>query len=321
MKAIKVSQVGGPEVLAFEEVESKKPGSGEVLVEVRVAGVNYIDTYHRTGQYPVELPFTPGVEGAGIVKQLGPGVDDLEVGDRVAYAMHLGAYAEEAVVPAWKLVPIPRGVDFAEAAAAMVQGLTAHYLSRSTFVLKPGDSALVHAAAGGVGLLLIQMAKLAGATVFGTVSTPKKAKLATEAGADSVILYTEQDFEEEIKRMTRGVNVVYDSVGRATFEKSLRCLKTRGTLVLFGQSSGAVPPVDLQLLARHGSLYATRPNLAHYVATREELLERAKCVFGWLESGRLSIRIGRRYDLLEASRAHLALEGRETSGKVVLLTQ
>lgn len=321
MKAIRVSEIGGPEVLVFGEVESKKPARGEALVELHVAGVNYIDTYHRTGQYPLPLPFTPGVEGAGVVKEVGPGVEDLKVGDRVAYAMHLGAYAEEAIVPAWKLVPIPKGVDFAEAAAAMVQGMTAHYLSKSTFPLKPGDSVLVHAAAGGVGLLLIQMAKIAGATVFGTVSTPKKAKLAEEAGADSVILYTEQDFETEIKRMSHGVNVVYDSVGQSTFEKSLRCLKPRGTLVLFGQSSGAVPPVDLQVLARHGSLFATRPSLADYASNRDELLSRAECIFGWLESGRLSLRVCKKFDLLEASRAHEALERRETSGKVVLLTQ
>ncbi len=319
MKAIRINKVGGPEVLLHENLELRQPGPGEALVKIEVAGVNYIDTYHRTGLYPAPLPFTPGVEGAGTVMAVGPDVASPRVGERVAYAMNLGAYAEEAVVPAWKLVPIPAEVDFEVAAAAMVQGLTAHYLSRSTFPLKPGDIALVHAAAGGVGLLLVQMAKLAGAVVFGTVSTPEKAKLAKEAGADEVILYTEKDFEHEVRRATQGVDVVYDSVGATTFAKSLRCLKPRGMLVLFGQSSGPVGPIDPQILAGGGSLFLTRPSLAHYAASREELVERAGEVFGWLANRQLKVRIDRRFPLREASEAHRALESRQTTGKLVLV--
>lgn len=322
MKAIRIHHFGGPEALRYEDIPSPQPGAGEAVVEIRAAGVNFIDTYHRTGLYQVERPFTPGVEGAGRVGAVGPGVDEVVPGDRVAYAMSLGSYAEQALVPAWKLISIPAEVDDPTAAAAMVQGLTAHYLTHSTFPLSPGHSALVHAAAGGVGLLLVQMAKLRGARVFATVSTAAKAKLASAAGADAVILYTERDFEKAVGKLTqgRGVDVVYDSVGADTFEKSLKSLKPRGLLVLFGQSSGPVPPQNPQILNQHGSLFLTRPSLAHYAANREELVGRCNDVFDWIRQGRIQIRIDRTLPLFEASKAHTALEARQTTGKVVLLT-
>ena len=320
MQAIRVREFGGPEVLRLEDTVLPEPGPGEVRLALEVAGVNYIDTYHRTGLYKLPLPFTPGVEGIGTVKVVGPGVDTARVGDRVAYAMNPGSYAEEAIVPAWKAVPVPAGVPSAKAAAAMVQGLTAHYLTRSTFPLQKGSSALVHAAAGGTGQLIVQMAKMLGARVIGTVSTPEKAVIALEAGLDVAVNYMTGDFEAEVKSFTkgRGVDVVYDSVGKTTFEKSLRCLRPRGTLVLFGQSSGPVAPLDPQLLANLGSLYLTRPSLAAYAANRDELLWRAREVFAWIEAGDLNIRIDRSYPLARAGEAHVELEGRRTTGKIVL---
>ena len=321
MRAIRVHEYGGPEVLQLEEVTLPEPGGGEALVTVEAAGVNFIDVYHRTGLYPGALPFTPGMEAAGVVEAVGPGVYEVEVGDRVAYAMERGSYAERAVVPAWKLVRLPEGLDAEAGAAAMLQGMTAHYLTRSTYPLAGGETALVHAAAGGVGLLLVQMAARIGATVIGTVSTEEKARLAREAGADAVILYTEGDFAEEALRLTdgRGVHVVYDSVGQATFDQSLACLRPRGLLALFGQSSGPVPPIEPSVLATGGgSLFLTRPGLAHYLADRGELLERAGDVLHWVATGELRLRIDRTYPLSEAAEAHRALEGRQTAGKVLL---
>ncbi len=321
MRAIRVHEYGGPEVFKLEEVALPEPGGGEALVTVEAAGVNFIDVYHRTGLYPGALPFTPGMEAAGVVEAVGPGVYEVEVGDRVAYAMERGSYAERAVVPAWKLVRLPESLDAEAGAAAMLQGMTAHYLTRSTYPLAGGETALVHAAAGGVGLLLVQMAARIGATVIGTVSTEEKARLAREAGADAVILYTEGDFAEEALRLTdgRGVHVVYDSVGQATFDQSLACLRPRGLLALFGQSSGSVPPIDPSVLATGGgSLFLTRPGLAHYAADRGELLERAGDVLHWVATGELRLRIDRTYPLSEAAEAHRALEGRQTAGKVLL---
>jgi NADPH2:quinone reductase len=321
MRAIRVHEYGGPEVLRYEEVPLPEPGPGQVRVKIEAAGVNFIDIYHRTGLYPNPLPFTPGIEGAGIVDAVGPEVTDVRVGDRVAYALALGAYAERALVPAWKLVSVPEDVDLSVAAAAMVQGLTAHYLTHSTYPLKPGDTVLVHAAAGGTGSLIVQMAKLRGARVIGTVSTEEKAQRAREAGADAVILYTRQDFEAEVKRLTegRGVDVVYDSVGQATFDKSMNCLKPRGLLVLFGQASGPVPPIDPLLLSTKGSFFLTRPHLMHYMATREELDERAQALFQWIRQGRVRIRIERILPLAEAAEAHRILAGRASAGKLLLV--
>jgi len=321
MKAIRVHAHGGPEVLQYEEVPQPVPGRGEALVRIAAAGVNYIDTYHRRGLYKVPLPFTPGVEAAGVVEAVGPEVSEVQVGDRVAYTGPLGAYAEYAVVPASRLVELPEAIDFPTAAAVLLQGMTAHYLTHSTYPLKPGDTALVHAAAGGVGLLLVQVAKMRGARVIGTVSTEEKAALAREAGADEVILYTRQDFEAEVRRLTdgRGVEVVYESVGKDTFDKSLNCLAPRGYLVLFGQSSGPVPPFDPQVLNQKGSLFLTRPTLQHYVATREELLQRAGDVFGWVASGRLKVRVDSTFKLEEAAEAHRRLEGRQSAGKILLV--
>ncbi len=323
MKAIRVHQTGGPEVLQFEEVATPSPGPGEVLVKIAAAGINFIDIYHRVGLYPLETPFTPGLEAAGIVEAVGEGVSEFKPGDRVAYCTQLGAYAEFALVPAEKLVPVPSGVDLPTAAAVMLQGMTAHYLALDTFPLKPGHTALVHAAAGGVGLLLVQIARRQGATVIGTVSTEEKAALARQAGADHVILYTQTDFETETKKLTngRGVDVVYDSVGVATFEKSLNVLRPRGYMVLFGQSSGKVPPVDLQILNSKGSLYVTRPTLFHYVATREDLLRRAEDLFGWITAGQLHVRIDRKLPLSQAAEAHRLLASRQTAGKLLLVTE
>lgn len=320
MKAIRVSRHGGPEVLELGEASLPDPGPGEARVKLEVAGVNFIDVYHRTGLYPLQTPFTPGMEGAGVVDAVGEGVTEVKPGDRVAYAMHLGSYSEYAVVPAWKLAPVPAGVSLPLAAAAMLQGMTAHYLTRSTFPIQEGQAVLVHAAAGGVGLLLVQIAKKLGATVFGTVSTEEKAALAQEAGADHIILYEREDFAERVRALTagEGVHVVYDSVGAATFEKSLKCLRPRGYLVLFGQSSGPVPPVDLQVLNANGSLFTTRPSLAHYVLDREELLQRAGDLFSWLERGEIAFRIDSTFPLREAKAAHERLEGRKSSGKILL---
>jgi NADPH:quinone reductase len=321
MKAIRIASFGGPEVLRLEDVRILAPRSGQVLVKVEAAGLNYIDVYHRTGLYPNALPFTPGLEGVGTVAALGPDVTSLRQGDRVAWASALGSYAEQVIAPAAQLVVVPAGIDSHTAAALMLQGMTAHYLSESTYPLKAGDTCLVHAAAGGVGLLLVQMAKARGARVFGTVSTDEKAALAREAGADEVILYTKQDFLAEVKRLTggRGLQVVYDSVGQSTFEKSLDCLALRGMLVLYGQSSGPVPAFSPGLLASKGSLFLTRPTLFHYVADRPSLEARASAVLGALASGRLKVRIGRTFPLAEAAEAHRTLEGRKTTGKVLLL--
>ncbi len=320
MRAIRVQEVGGPEVLRVEEVPSPEPGEGEVRVRIEAAGVNFIDIYVRTGAYKAETPFTPGMEAAGVVDAVGPGVTGLSVGDRVAYAMEMGSYAEEAVVPAWKLVPVPDGVELDDAAAVMLQGMTAHYLTHSTFPLEPGHRALVHAAAGGVGLLLSQIAKRLGATVYGTVSTAEKADLARSAGVDEVIRYTEADFAKEVDRLTegKGVDVVYDSVGKDTFDRSMGCLRPRGMLVLYGQSSGPVPPVDPQRLNAGGSLYLTRPSLGHYAASREELLARSGDLFSWIGAGELELRIGETHPLEDAGVAHERLNGRKTTGKVLL---
>lgn len=321
MRAIRVLQTGGPEVLRSEELALPVPAPGQVLVRIAAAGVNFIDVYQRSGQYRVPLPFTPGQEAAGSVTAVGPGVTGVQVGDRVAYAIVLGAYAEFAAVPADRLVPVPDGVDMKIAAAVMLQGLTAHYLATTVYPLQSGDTCLVHAAAGGAGLLLCQIAKLRGARVIGTVSTAEKAAFARAAGADEVIRYTEQDFEVEVKRLTggRGVQVVYDSVGRTTFEKGLNVLAPRGMMVLYGQSSGAVAPLDPQVLNQKGSLVLTRPTLHHFVATRAELLARAGDVLGWVRAGKLDVRIGLELSLAEAGEAHRRLEARRTTGKVLLL--
>jgi NADPH2:quinone reductase len=321
MQAIRVHDFGGPEALVYEEALLPEPGPAEARLKMEAIGVNFIDIYHRTGKYPGQLPLTPGMEGAGTVDAVGAGVSDLKPGDRVAYAMVRGAYAEYAVVPEQKLVPVPDDVDTQTAAAVMLQGMTAHYLTHSTYLIQPGETALVHAAAGGLGLLLVQLAKRRGARVIGTVSTEEKARLVKEFGADEVILYTEKDFEAETRRLTdgRGVEVVYDSVGKTTFDKSLNCLKRRGYLVLCGQSSGAVPPFDIQILNAKGSLFLTRPTLAHYIAERAELLERSGALFEWIAGGELSVRIDRTFPLAEAAEAHRYLEGRKTRGKLLLV--
>ena len=321
MKAIVVDNCGGPEVLTYQETDTPTPKAGEALVKLAAIGLNYIDVYHRTGLYPLPRPFIPGMEAAGTVEAVGPDVTDIAVGDRVAYAMQPGAYAEYAVVPAWKLVNIPATVTFEQAAAAMLQGMTAHYLVTSVHPLKAGQTALIHAAAGGVGLLLVQLTKHLGARAIGTVSTEAKAALARAAGADEVILYTEQNFEQETRRLTngRGVEVVYDSVGRDTFLKSLNCLAPRGMLALFGQSSGPVEAFDPALLAQKGSLFLTRPSLAHYAATRAELTWRAGQLFNWLSAGELKLRIEKTFPLSDAAEAHRQLEGRKTTGKVLLI--
>jgi NADPH2:quinone reductase len=321
MKAIQVKRNGGPEVLEFVELPVPEPKANEALVKLGASGVNFIDVYHREGRYKTPLPYIPGQEGGGVVTKAGSEVKSVKAGDRVAWASQLGAYAEYAVLPAERLVPVPAGVNDQQAAAAMLQGMTAHYLSHSAFPLKRGDAALVHAAAGGVGLLLTQMAHNLGARVIATVSTEEKAKLARDAGADEVIFYTQQDFEAETKRLTggKGVDVVYDSVGLTTFEKGLNVLRPRGMMVLYGGSSGAVPPFDLMALTAKGSLFVTRPSLRHYTATRDELVERSSGVFAMMASGKLKLRIEHTYPLAEAQRAHRDLEGRKTTGKLLLL--
>ena len=321
MKAIRVHEFGGVDALRYEEIPLPEPGAGEARVRLEAAGVNFIDIYQRSGQYKGALPLALGQEGAGVVETVGPNVTEVKPGDRVAYASHQGSYAEQHVVPAWRLVPIPAGVRTQQAAAVMLQGMTAHYLAFSTYPLKPGDVALVHAAAGGVGLLLVQIAKRRGARVIGTVSTEEKAHLAKQAGADDVILYTQVDFEAEVKRMTggKGVNVVYDSVGKTTFDKSLNCLRPRGYMVLFGQSSGAVPPLDPQVLNAKGSLFLTRPTLGHYTPNREELLQRSGDLFGWMAAGQLDVRIDATFPLARAGEAHLYMQGRNSKGKVLLV--
>jgi NADPH2:quinone reductase len=320
MKAIRIHQHGGPEVFRYEEVPIPTPRANEALIKIAFSGVNFIDVYHRTGFYKILTPFTPGSEAAGVIEAVGAEVSEVRPGDRVAYAMTLGAHAEYAAVPAAKLVPLPEKISFESGAAAMVQGMTAHYLTHSTFQLQAGQTCLIHAAAGGVGLLLVQMAKRLGARVIGTVSTEAKARLAKEAGADEIILYTQQDFEVEVKRFTnnRGVEVVYDSVGKTTYEKSLNCLAPRGYLICFGQSSGAVPPIDPLELSAKGSLFLTRAKLADYMLTREELLWRASDIFKWIETGNLKLHIHRIFPLAEAAEAHRLLESRQTMGKVLL---
>jgi len=322
MKAIRVNEHGGPEVLSYEDVPVPEPGQGEARIRLAASGVNYIDTYQRTGLYPRELPLTLGLEGAGEVEAVGEGVEEVAEGDYVAFAGIPGAYAEYIVAPVDRLVPF--NVTYVEArmaAAIMLQGMTAHYLTHSTFPIEEGQTVLVHAAAGGVGLLLCQLAKMRGATVIGTVSTEEKAKLARGTGADEVILYTEQDFAKETDRITggEGVHVVYDSVGKDTFDKSLDALRPRGYMVLFGASSGPVPPFDLQVLNQKGGLYVTRPALAQYTATREELLWRAQSLFTWIGQNNLDVRIGGTYKLSEADQAHRDLEGRKTTGKLILI--
>jgi NADPH2:quinone reductase len=320
MKAIRVHEHGGPEVMKVETIADPVPGAGEALVRLEWIGVNFVDIYFRKGLYKTTLPFTPGSEGAGIVVAVGPGVTDVAVGDRVASQDFRGAYAELALARSDRLVVLPEGLSARDGAAAMLQGMTAHYLAASTHTLQAGDCCLVHAAAGGVGLLLCQIARRHGAFVIGTVSTEQKAALAHEAGADETILYTKQDFVAEVKRITggAGVQVVYDSVGATTFLRGLDCLALRGMMVLFGQSSGPVQPIDPQLLNRKGSLFLTRPTLAHYVATPAELRWRAGEVLGWIRDGSLRLRIDRELPLAKAADAHHALESRQTTGKVLL---
>ena len=321
MKAIRVHELGGADVLRLEEVPDPQPGPGEVLVRTEAIGVNFIEVYQRKGLYPLARPFTPGREAAGTVVAVGDGVTSPRVGDRVATEGLRGSYAELAVAPADRLVALPDGIDTRTGAAVMLQGMTGHYLATSTYPLSPGDTCLVHAAAGGVGLLLCQIAARRGARVIGTVSTPEKDALARAAGAHEIIHYTRQDFVAEVRRLTggRGVRVVFDSVGQATFEGSLDCLAPRGMLVLFGQASGPVPPFDPQRLNHKGSLFLTRPNLAHYVATREELVARSSDLLAWIADGSLRVHIDRSYALADAAAAHRALEARETTGKVLLV--
>ncbi|HEV3307697.1 MAG TPA: quinone oxidoreductase [Candidatus Sulfotelmatobacter sp.] len=321
MKAIQVKQVGGPEALESVEIPVPQPKANEALVKLAASGVNFIDVYFREGRYKTSLPFVVGQEGAGVVTEVGAEAKSVKVGDRVAWCGLHGSYAQYAAVAADRLVPVPPGVTDHQAAAAMLQGMTAHYLSHDTYPLKQSETALVHAAAGGVGLLLVQMAHNIGARVIATVSTEEKAKLARAAGAHEVILYTQSDFESETKRLTagKGVDVVYDSVGKTTFEKGLNILRPRGMMVLFGGSSGAVPPFDLVALSQKGSLYVTRPTLANYIATREELLARSAAVFSMVATGKLQLRIEYTYPLAEAQQAHRDLEGRKTTGKLLLI--
>jgi NADPH:quinone reductase len=321
MKAIQVSQIGGPEVLTLVELPVPEPKPNEAVVQIKAAGVNFIDVYFREGRYPAPRPFVVGQEGAGIVIAIGPDVTTVKLRERVAYSGSLGSYAEYAAVPADRLVKIPDELDFNQAAAAMLQGMTAHYLSHSTYPIKRGETALVHAAAGGVGLLLVQMCKLLGARVIGTVGSEEKARLARNAGADHVIIYTKQDFETETRRLTegKGVDVVYDGVGKDTFEKDLNVMRPRGYVVLFGGASGAVPPFDLLMLTQKGSLFVTRPSLQHYIATREELEQRSSDVLQMIVRGDLKLRIHKTYPLAEAQQAHRDLEGRKTTGKLLLI--
>jgi NADPH2:quinone reductase len=320
MKAIEITQTGGPEVMQMRDLAIPEPQHGEVLIRVAASGINFVDVFVREGRFGNQTPFTPGQEAAGTVAAVGPGVSDLKQGDRVAWCSVLGTYAEYAVAPAERVVPVPDDVTFEQAAAVLLQGMTAHYLSRSAYRIQPGDEVLIHAGAGGTGLLLTQMAKACGARVLTTVSSKMKAASSREAGADEVILYTESDFAVEVKRLTesRGLAAVYDSVGKATFEQSLACLKPRGTFVLYGSASGEVPAFDLIRLAPLGSLYVTRPILKHYTLSRNELLQRAMSVFDAIASGSLKLRIEHVYQLNEASQAHRDLEARSTTGKLLI---
>ncbi|MFS2292741.1 MAG: quinone oxidoreductase [Actinomadura sp.] len=319
MRAIVITENGGPEVLTAGERPDPEPGPGEVLIDVAAAGVNFIDVYFRTGAYPQKLPYTPGVEAAGTVAAVGEGVTEFSAGDRVAWANVQGAYAERAVVPADKVVPVPEEVSLEDAAASLLQGMTAHYLTRSTYPIQEGDTVLVHAAAGGMGLLLTQVATSLGARVIGTASTPEKEKLAKDAGADVTMGY--DGFPEKVRELTggEGVAVVYDGVGAPTFDGSLASLRRRGLLALYGAAGGQVPPFDPQRLNAAGSVYLTRPSLAHYIEERAELLERAADVFEWVGSGTVRIRVGRRYDLADAAAAHADLEARRSTGKLLIL--
>jgi NADPH:quinone reductase len=321
MKAVRIHAPGGPEAMRYEDTPEPTVKPNEAVVKVEAAGINYIDVYFRSGQYKAELPLTLGMEAAGVVSAVGPGVTDLKVGDRVAYTGIPGAYADYSAVPAARLVTLPAGISAKQGAATMLQGMTAHYLACSTYPLEPGDVCLVHAAAGGVGLLLCQIAAMRGARVIATVSTEDKARLAREAGASDVILYTRQDFETEVKRLTdgKGVHVVYDSVGKTTFDKGFNCLRPRGVMALYGQSSGPTGPFDLQVLNAKGSLFVTRPSLNHHIITRDELLQRAGELFGWIRDGKLKLRTEHEFPLKDAAEAHRALEGRKTTGKVLLI--
>ena len=321
MKAIQIKQTGGPEVLEYVDLPTPEPKPNEAVVKIAASGVNFIDTYQREGRYKLPLPFIAGQEGAGVVGAVGAEVKSVKSGDRVAFCGVQGSYAEYAAVPTDRLVPIPKGVNDREAAAAILQGMTAHYLVHDSFPLKRGQTALIHAAAGGVGLLFVQMAHNIGARVIGTVSTEEKAKLARDAGADEIIFYTQTDFEAETKRLIggKGVDVVYDSVGKTTFEKGLNLLRPRGMMVLFGGSSGAVPPFDPIILSQKGSLFLTRPTLIHYITTRDELLARAEAVFGMIADRKLKLRLEHVYKLSDAQQAHRELEGRKTTGKVLLI--
>ena len=321
MKAVQIHQIGGPEVLTLVEVPIPAPGPGHVLIKIAATGVNFIEIYFREGRYKAALPLIPGSEAAGTVEQVGEGVSGFAMGDAVASTAVLGSYAEYALVPAAQLVKVPSGLDLKQAAAVILQGMTAHYLSHGSFPLKSGDTALIHAAAGGTGRLLVQMAHAIGARVIATVSTEAKAELARAAGADEVILYTETDFETETKRLTNGhgVDVVYDSVGKTTFEKSLNCLRPRGMMVLFGGSSGAVPPFDLIQLSTRGSLFVTRPTLKDYIATRADLEARAGDVFRWVAEGKLTVRAEYVYSLANAAQAQIDIASRNTTGKLLLI--
>jgi NADPH2:quinone reductase len=328
MRAVRVHSLGGPEVLIYEEIPDPTPNAGEALIEIHAAGVNYLDIYYRSGfhwggHHERALPYVPGAEAAGIVLEIGSGVTDVKPGDRVAYGISngQGSYAGRAVVPSWQLIQLPDSVGFETGAAVMLQGMTAHYLTHSTYPIAAGDTALVHAAAGGTGLLLVQMAKMRGAKVIGTVSSSEKARLAAVAGADFVIDYSVQDFEIEARRITggRGVNVVYDSVGKATYEKSLNCLAPRGMLVIFGQASGPVPLFDTAVLNAKGSLFLARPSLTHYVANRADVLLRGGDLLRWIEAGKLKVRVGKSFPLEDAAQAHRELEARKTAGKLLLL--
>lgn len=321
MKAIQIEKTGGPEVLVLADLPNPEPKPNEAVVEIKAAGVNFVDVYFREGRYPATLPFIAGQEAAGQVIAIGAEVKDIQVGDRVAYTGIPGSYAEYAAVPVDRLVKMPEKLDFPQAAAAMLQGMTAHYLSHSTYPIQAGETVLIHAAAGGVGLLLVQMAKKKGARVIGTAGSDEKASLARGAGADEVIVYTSQDFEAETLRLTggKGVDVVYDGVGKETFDRDLNVLRPRGYLVLFGGASGAVPPFDLAALSQKGSLFITRPSLAHYIATRQELEHRAGDVLNMIVAGELKLRLEHFYPLGEAQQAHRDLEGRKTTGKLLLI--